>query len=51
MLSVLEENFAGIACYRKVSFKECGRRREWIFKNGKYIDVIYMDILENEFKV
>ena len=50
MLSVHDDNFAGIACYRKVGFKECGRRREWIFKNGKYMDVIYMDILENEFK-
>jgi len=39
MLSAHEDNFAGIACYKKVGFKECGRRREWTFKNGKYIDV------------
>jgi len=50
MLSVHEDNLAGIACYKKIGFKESGRRREWIFKNGKYIDVIYMDILESEFK-
>ena len=49
MLSVHEDNHAGIACYKKVGFKESGRRREWIFKNGKYIDVLYMDILAREF--
>lgn len=50
MLSVHADNQAGIACYTKVGFRECGRRREWIFKNGKYIDKIYMDILEREFE-
>jgi len=49
MLSVHADNYAGIACYKKVGFKEAGRRREWLFKNGKYIDVVYMDILEREF--
>jgi len=49
MLSVHEDSHAGIACYKKVGFKESGRRREWIFKDGKYIDVIYMDMLESEF--
>ena len=51
MLSVHEDNYGGIACFKKVGFKESGRRREWLFKNGKYIDVIYMDILEHEFKL
>jgi len=32
-----------------VGFREAGRRREWVFKNGKYLDVIYMDILAREF--
>ena len=50
MLSVHDDNIAAISCYNKVGFKEAGRRREWIFKDGKYHDVIYMDILENEFK-
>ena len=50
MLSVHEDNFEGIACYKKVGFREVGRRREWLFKNGKYIDIIYMDMLECEFK-
>ena len=49
MLSVDADNKAGITCYKKVGFQESGRRREWIFKDGKYIDKIYMDILEREF--
>ena len=48
MLSVTEDNKAGITCYKKAGFREIGRRREWIYRNGKYIDVIYMDILESE---
>jgi RimJ/RimL family protein N-acetyltransferase len=48
MLSVHEDNYAGIFCYKKVGFREAGRRREWVFKDGKYIDVIYMDMLARE---
>ena len=48
-LSVHVDNAAGIACYKKVGFQETGRRREWYFKDGKYIDNIYMDILAREF--
>lgn len=50
MLSVHADNYAGISCYKKVGFREAGRRREWLFKDGKYIDVIYMDILSREFE-
>ena len=50
MLSVKADNAAGIACYQKVGFQEVGRRREWIFKNGHYVDNIYMDILDREFE-
>ncbi|MDD4797627.1 MAG: GNAT family protein [Eubacteriales bacterium] len=49
MLSVPADNPAGIACYKKVGFREAGRRREWVFKNGKYVDKIYMDMLAREF--
>jgi len=49
MLSVHSDNHAGIACYKKIGFKDVGRRREWVFKNGKYIDVLYMDMLAHEF--
>jgi RimJ/RimL family protein N-acetyltransferase len=50
LLSVHEDNYAGVACYKKVGFREAGRRREGVFKDGKYIDVIYMDILAREFE-
>jgi len=51
MLSVHEDNYAGRACYKKVGFKESGRRREWLFKYGKYVDVLYMDMLSHEFEM
>jgi len=50
LLSVIADNAAAIACYKKVGFRESGRRREYKFKGGKYFDVIYMDILEREFE-
>jgi len=48
-LSVVADNEQGVACYRKLGFKQYGRRRESCFKNGRYYDTIYMDILEDEF--
>ena len=48
-LSMVADNEQAIACYRKLGFKEYGRRRECMFKNGKYMDYIYMDILDREF--
>ena len=49
MLSVHADNAPAIACYKKVGFKEAGRRREWIFKDGAYIDALYMEMLESEY--
>ena len=49
MLQVKSFNERAIACYKKVGFKEIGRRRESYFLNGKYYDDISMDILESEF--
>lgn len=49
MLSVYSFNENAIACYKKVGFKEIGRRREaYLMKNKRYDD-IYMDILREEF--
>lgn len=50
MLSVDADNLVGMACYKKVGFREVGRRREWVFKDGKYIDRVYMDMLAREFE-
>lgn len=49
-LSVFSFNDVAINCYKKIGFKEAGRLRENYFLNGKYYDVIYMDILKREFK-
>ena len=48
-LDLLSFNDRAYACYKKCGFKECGRRRESKFVDGKYYDSIEMDILENEF--
>ena len=49
MLHVHSDNEMGIACYKKVGFREFGRRRESKFKNGQYIEEVHMDILKSEF--
>ena len=50
MLGVMSFNERAIACYKKVGFKEIGRRRQSYYLNGKYYDSVYMDILKEEFK-
>lgn len=49
-LTVHADIVAGIKCYEKVGFREVGRLPEVFFINGKYVDKIYMSILESEFK-
>ncbi len=49
-LSVISFNERAIKCYLNAGFKEYGRRRKAIFLDGEYYDVIYMDILKEEFK-
>lgn len=48
MLSVHADNLAAIACYQKVGFRETGRLPEWVFKDGRYVDKLYMGILESK---
>ncbi len=50
MLTVHADNDAGIACYKNVGFREVGRLPEWTFKDGKYVDKLYMSIMEHEFE-
>jgi RimJ/RimL family protein N-acetyltransferase len=50
MLGVYSFNNRGLRCYRKVGFKEIGRRRQArIFGDQKY-DMVFMDILAEEFQ-
>ncbi len=48
-LNYIENNKAAKAYYR-AGFQEIGRMRDAIFKHGEYLDLIYMDIIENEFR-
>ncbi len=50
MLGTFEFNTRSIAAYKKVGFKEIGRRRQGRIIGGKKFDVIFMDILAEEFK-
>ena len=49
MLHVHSDNVQGIACYKKVGFREFGRRRDAIFKDGKYFDDVHMEVLAVDF--
>lgn len=51
MLKVFSFNERAIHCYKKVGFKEIGRRREAYYVRGRFFDEVFMDILkgENEF--
>ncbi|MDR0949022.1 MAG: GNAT family N-acetyltransferase [Lachnospiraceae bacterium] len=48
-LTVHSDNEAGISCYTKIGFKEVGRLKEWVFKNGRYVDKLHMSLLDSEF--
>jgi RimJ/RimL family protein N-acetyltransferase len=39
-LAVFEDNTAAINLYKKIGFQEEGRLKEFIFKDGKWKDVI-----------
>jgi len=49
MLRVFEGNKGAIRCYEKIGFKLIGRRREASHRNLAKHDLIYMDILPEEF--
>jgi len=50
MVVVYSHNEKAIEMYKKVGFKEFGRRRESHFIRGKAYDEVYMDILPEDFK-
>ena len=49
-LTVLSFNARAIRAYEKVGFKREGVFREHMYRNGKYHDVYYMGILEDEWR-
>ena len=48
-LSVFEFNDRAIRCYEKCGFRQEGRAREALFRDGKYHDHLLMAILRQEF--
>jgi len=48
-LRVFDFNERAKKSYEKAGFKEYGRRRQAYYLNGEYHDVIYMDILRQEY--
>lgn len=50
-LDALETNQAAIGLYKKIGFVQEGIKREASYKNGKYVNLIMMSILKEEFKV
>lgn len=49
-LTVLESNNRAIGLYEKLGFKKEGIKREAVYKNGKFFNMISMAILKNEYK-
>ncbi|MDF2589109.1 MAG: family N-acetyltransferase [Anaerocolumna sp.] len=48
MLKVFSFNERAINCYKKVGFKEIGRRRKSYYVKGKFYDDVFMDILKED---
>jgi RimJ/RimL family protein N-acetyltransferase len=49
-LEVFDYNSRAIRCYEKCGFKLEGRRREAMFRDGRYHDALIMAILREEFE-
>jgi RimJ/RimL family protein N-acetyltransferase len=49
LLRVFSFNEGAIKCYEKIGFKLIGKRREALKRGNKTFEIIYMDILYNEF--
>ncbi len=50
-LTVLTRNEPAIRLYRKVGFREEGRQRNAVFKNGRYEDMLMMALLRSEYSL
>ena len=48
MLKVFSFNDRAISCYKKVGFKEIGRRRKSHYLRGQFYDEVFMDILRED---
>ncbi len=49
-LKTMENNEAAITFYKKLGFVEEGRERQAIFRNGSFVDLVNMGMLESEWR-
>ncbi|KAI0310934.1 acyl-CoA N-acyltransferase [Amylostereum chailletii] len=49
-LYVLQSNPRAVALYEKLGFKHEGRQRESVWKEGRYVDKIWMGLLKSEYR-
>lgn len=50
MLMVIDYNVRALKCYQKIGFQEIGRRRQSYHIAGNRYDVVYMELLNEEFE-
>ena len=48
VLKVRNDNFIAISCYEKLGFEKCGLMRNHVHMEGKYFDVVIMEIHLND---
>jgi RimJ/RimL family protein N-acetyltransferase len=49
MLKVYDFNKRAIKCYEKTGFKQIGKRRKAVHRNSEKHDIVYMDIVPEDF--
>jgi RimJ/RimL family protein N-acetyltransferase len=49
-LQVYENNLRAIRAYEKAGFVHEGRKRQAMFKEGRYLDILLMSVLRSEWK-
>jgi RimJ/RimL family protein N-acetyltransferase len=49
-LEVYENNPRAVRSYEKAGFLHEGRKRQAMFKEGKYVDILLMSVLRSEWQ-
>ena len=49
-LRVFAENARAVQCYEKAGFRHEGRQRDAYFRHGRYHDMLFMSVLEDEYR-
>ncbi len=49
LLDTVADNVAALRCYAKAGFREIGRRRQAHWRDGRLIDIVFMDCLRDDF--